>query len=67
MANRKYIVGNKVYEATTERKVIVGGMVLEETIAAEAVGLTPGSLSMMGVGLQFAALAVLLELIIRIK
>ena len=34
MANKKYIVGGKVYEATAERKVIVGGKVLEEAIAA---------------------------------
>ena len=34
MANKKYIVGGKVYEATTERKVIVGGKVLQEAIAA---------------------------------
>ena len=30
MANKKYIVGGKVYEETDERKVIVGGKVLEE-------------------------------------
>jgi hypothetical protein len=40
MANRKYIVGGKVYEETGERKVIVGGKVLEETTAAAAGGLT---------------------------
>ena len=34
MANRKYIVGDKIYEETTQRKVIVGGKVLEETTAA---------------------------------
>jgi len=40
MANKKYIVGGKVYEATSERKVIVGGKVLQEAIAA-AGGTTP--------------------------
>ena len=40
MANRKYIVGGKVYEETGERKVIVGGKVLEETTAAAGGGLT---------------------------
>ena len=34
MADKKYIVGGKVYEETDERKVIVGGKVLEETTAA---------------------------------
>ena len=34
MANKKYIVGGKVYEATSERKVIVGGKGLQEAIAA---------------------------------
>jgi hypothetical protein len=36
VANKKYIVGGKVYEETSERKVIVGGKVLEETTAAAA-------------------------------
>lgn len=40
MANKKYIVGGKVYEETSERKVIVGGKVLEETTAV-AGGTTP--------------------------
>ena len=40
MANRKYISGGKVHEASGERKIIAGGKVLEETIAA-----APGGLS----------------------
>lgn len=34
MANKKYIVGKKVYEETGERKVIASGKVLEEATAA---------------------------------
>ena len=38
MANRKYIVGGKVYEETDSRKVVVGGKVLEETTVVAAGG-----------------------------
>ena len=40
MANRKFIVGGKVYEETGSRKVIVGGKVLEATTATTSVALT---------------------------
>jgi len=41
MANRKYISGGKVHEASGERKIIAGGKVLEETIAAAPAGARP--------------------------
>jgi len=40
MANRKFIVGGKVYEETGSRKVIVGGKVLEETTSAASAAIT---------------------------
>jgi hypothetical protein len=40
MANRKYIIGGKIYEATGSRKVIVGGKVLEEAISTASAALT---------------------------
>ena len=45
MANRKYIVGGKIYEATGERKVIVGGKILEETVAGGGTGALTGTVT----------------------
>jgi len=50
MANKKYIVGKKVYEETAERKVIVGGKVLEEATAAVGGGTGVTSLPIAGRG-----------------
>ena len=41
MANRKYIIGGKVYEESDERKVVVAGKVLEETTVVAAGGAIP--------------------------
>ncbi len=53
MANSKYIIGNKVYEEAGERKITVGGRVLEEATVTGGGGPTVIPKPMQDLGVQF--------------
>ena len=48
MADRKIILGGKIYEATGTRKVIVGRFIFQEAVAAPASGRIMSSLAAGG-------------------
>jgi hypothetical protein len=57
MANRKFIVNGKVYEASDARKVVVSGKILEEDSAAAVGGATKKLATLQNLDRGFGQLA----------